>query len=262
MRKIVRFAGAAAVCALIQGGAIAVTASQAAHGMLNTAAHLKVWNDSVTSTNWSGYGVQTTTGAKFTGVSGSWVEPKVTCTSGTQYSSFWVGIDGYASNSVEQLGTDSDCHGATAKYYAWWEMFPAASVSLSSTKYPVKSGDTLTASVSVSGEKFTLSITSSRGWTFTTVKTGTSALKQSSAEWIAESPEVGGSLAKLANFATVGFTNSTAALSGGASEPISSFTAKGGPHAITMVTGGGVTRAAPSTLNGSGNGFTVTWHHR
>ena len=26
-----------------------------------------------------------------------------------QYASFWVGIDGYSSNTVEQVGTDSDC---------------------------------------------------------------------------------------------------------------------------------------------------------
>jgi hypothetical protein len=261
MRNIVRFAAAAAACTLIQGGAFAVTASQAAHGMLNTAAHLKVWNDSVQSSNWSGYGVQKTPGSKFTYVAGSWVEPTVTCSGGTQYSSFWVGIDGYSSDSVEQLGTDSDCHGTTPSYYAWWEMYPKASVSLSSSKYPVKPGDSLSAFVSVSGKKFTLSISSSRGWTFTTVKTGTSALKQSSAEWIAESPEVGGSLAKLADFGTMGFTSSTAEINGGANEPISSFTAKGGPHAITMVTSGGATRAAPSALNPSGNGFTVTWDH-
>jgi hypothetical protein len=262
MSKIVRFVAAAAVCAVVQGGAVALTTSQATSGMLNTAAHLKVWNDSVKSTNWSGYGVQASGGAKFTDVSGSWVEPAVTCKKGTQYSSFWVGIDGYSSNSVEQLGTDSDCHGATPSYYAWWEMYPAPSVTIPTSKYPVQQGDTLTASVSVSGEQFTLSITSSEGWTFTKTKTGTSALKQSSAEWIAESPEVGGSLAKLANFGTVSFTGGTAALNGGAGEPISSFTADGGPHAITMVTKKGATRAATSALNSAGNAFTVTWVHR
>jgi hypothetical protein len=247
------------MCAVIQGGAVAVTASQTG-GMVNTPAHLKVWNDAVQSTNWSGYGVQKTSGTKFTDVSGTWVEPAVTCSSGTQYAAFWVGIDGYSSSSVEQLGTDSDCHGTTPSYYAWWEMYPKSSVSLSKSKFPVKAGDTLTASVSVSGTKFTLSITSSRGWTFTTTKTK-SGLKQSSAEWIAEAPEVGGSLADLADFGTAGFTSSTAALDGGASEPISTFTANGGPHAITMTTGSGVTRAAPSALSGAGNGFTVTWKH-
>jgi len=258
MNKLVRLAGAAAVCALVQGGTVAATAAQAAHGLVNTPAHLKVFHDSLTSTNWSGYAVEGT--AKFTDVQGTWVEPSVKCTKGSKYSSFWVGIDGYKSNSVEQLGTDSDCHSTSASYYAWWEMYPAASVSLSSSKYPVQPGDTLTGEVSVSGSSFTLSLTSSRGWTFTTVKTGGAGLKQESAEWIAESPEVGGTLAKLAKFGTVNFTNCVAA-AGGADAPISSFTGQSGPHEITMVTGGGKTRAAPTALNGGGNAFSITWAH-
>ena len=48
----------------------------------------------------------------FTDVKGSWTQPTATCTNKTAYSSFWVGLDGYNSNSVEQIGTDSD-------YRAW-----------------------------------------------------------------------------------------------------------------------------------------------
>jgi hypothetical protein len=258
MHKLVRLAGAAAVCALIQGGTVAATSAQAVHGMVNTQAHLKVFNDSVSSSNWSGYAVQGS--AKFTDVRGTWKEPSVTCTKGNKYSSFWVGIDGYSTDSVEQLGTDSDCHGTKASYYGWWEMYPAASVNLSASKYPVEAGDTLTAEVSVSDSSFTLSMTSSRGWSFKIVKTGKASLKQASAEWIAESPEVGLKLAKLPDFGTVGFTNCVAA-DGGADEPISSFTSNGGPHEITMETAGGVKRAVPSALNGAGNGFSVTWNH-
>lgn len=52
-----------------------------------------------TSTNWSGYA---NTGATFTDVKGSWTEPTATCSSGqTAYSSFWVGIDGDTTNTVE-----------------------------------------------------------------------------------------------------------------------------------------------------------------
>jgi hypothetical protein len=259
MNKLVRLAGVAAVCALVQGGTVAATAAQAVHGMVNTEAHLKVFHNSVASSNWSGYGVEGS--AKFTDVQGTWVQPTATCKGkGTKYSSFWVGIDGYNSNSVEQLGSDSDCDGTAPTYYAWWEMYPAASVNLSPSKYPVQAGDTLTAEVSVSGSSFTLSLKSSRGWTFTKVKTGSASLKQESAEWIAESPEVGASLAKLANFGTVGFTNCVAA-AGGSDEPISSFTGKSGPHEITMVTSKGVTRAAPSVLDSAGNAFSITWAH-
>src|ERR1700737_3511496 len=58
-------------------------------------------NGTSTSTNWSGYAV---TGSSFTWAKGSWVVPTAVCSGVTQaqYASFWVGIDGYNSSSVEQ----------------------------------------------------------------------------------------------------------------------------------------------------------------
>jgi hypothetical protein len=41
--------------------------------------------------------------------------------------------------------------------------------------------------------------------------------------------------------------------------PVSAFTGDGGPHANTMKTSKGKTKAAPSALNGAGNAFSVTW---
>src|SRR6185437_2478478 len=74
-----------------------------------------------TSGNWSGYA---TTGTTYSDVKGTWVEPSANCSSGqTGYSSFWVGIDGDTTNTVEQLGTDTDCSGSTPVYYGWWEMY-------------------------------------------------------------------------------------------------------------------------------------------
>jgi hypothetical protein len=140
-------------------------------------------------------------------------------------------------------------------------MYPANSVNLSKTKYAVKAGDTLTGEVSVSGESFTLSLKSSEGWTFTTVQKGSASLEQESAEWIAEAPEICGAschLAQLAKFGTVSFSNCEAA-AGGSDMPVSAFTGDGGPHAITMKTSKGKTKAAPSALNGAGNAFSVTW---
>ena len=69
-------------------------------------------NATTTSTNWSGYAVTSGNGS-FTSVSSSWVEPMGTCRSGNQYSSFWVGLDGYNSGSVEQTGSEVDCSGRT-----------------------------------------------------------------------------------------------------------------------------------------------------
>jgi hypothetical protein len=265
MRRLLGLFGAStAMCLpLIASGTAA--AQGIANGVARPgAAHLRVVrNDTVTSTNWGGYAVEDA--SRFTDVRGTWVEPSVTCSSRTaQYAAFWVGIDGYSSSSVEQLGTDSDCAGKNRpSYYAWWEMYPANSVSLSTSKYPVKPGDTLTAEVSVSGTTFTLSLKSSEGWTFSTVQSG-SGLSQSSAEWIAESPEICSitcRLAQLSDFGTMNFTSAEAAVGGGADQPVSAFTDNGGPHEIICETSTGTVRAQPSALGTGGTSFSMTWKH-
>ena len=240
-------------------GAASAAVPEVFHGPINI---LGVEHNNVSSTNWSGYAVESP--SQFTEVTGTWVEPTASCTtSGHTYAAFWVGLDGYNSKSVEQLGTDSDCTKANSpSYYAWYEMYPAASVSISTTTYPVKPGDTMTASVTRSGTSYTLAITSSEGWTFSTTQSGSDA--NSSAEWIAEAPDtcllVFCSNAHLSNFGTVTFSSSEAA-TGGALQPVSSFTTNSGPHDITMTTSSGVTRAQPSALTANGTGFSDTWHH-
>ncbi len=224
----------------------------------------RIGNDVVASSNWSGYAVQDA--SPFTDVTGSWVQPAATCNAYLpRYAAFWAGIDGYSSASVEQLGTDSDCTGyGRPSYYAWYEMYPADSVELSTTRYPVKPGDTLSAQVSVTGTTFVLSIKSSEGWTFSTTQTG-SGLARSSAELIAESPEICGLFicrtAALSDFGDVSFTNATAAVGGGAAEPLGDYTADSGPHEITAVTSAGVTRAQPSPLTAGGTAFSIAWEH-
>src|SRR5690349_8433651 len=105
------------------------------------------------SYNWSGYAVTGTNGSA-TDVKGSWVVPSVSCSS-TGYSSFWVGIDGFSSNTVEQIGTDSDCVSVrgrqTATYYAWFEFYPGPSYEI---VFPrgVHPGDTITAEVKYLGQ--------------------------------------------------------------------------------------------------------------
>ncbi len=272
MRRFIRLSGIASLLlgAMLLLPSPAGAASHSPSTLSRGPAHLigrqlghAINNDTVTSTNWGGYAVQSA--SQFTDVKGTWVEPSVTCPShSSQYAAFWIGIDGYSSDSVEQIGTDSDCNGKNKpSYYAWYEMYPAASVSLSTSQYPVKPGDTLSAEVSVSGSQFTLSISSSEGWSFSTTQTG-SGLAQSSAEWIAESPELCRahrcSLAQLADYGSVGFTSAEAA-AGGTDQPISAFTADGGPHEIICETSSGFVREQPSALGSGGDNFTITWEH-
>ncbi len=153
-------------------GAASTAVPQVFHSPINI---LGVEHNKVTSGNWSGYAVESP--SQFTEVLGSWVQPTAKCTSlGRTYGAFWVGLDGYTSSSVEQLGTDSDCKNVNSPtYYAWYEMYPAASVTISTTQYPVKPGDTMTASVTRAGTSYTLSLHSSEGWTFSTTQTGSDA---------------------------------------------------------------------------------------
>ena len=65
-----------------------------------------------TSKNWAGYAVKTATGA-VSDVKANWNVPQIAaaCPTGNRYSSFWVGIDGDGSSTVEQIGTETDCSG-------------------------------------------------------------------------------------------------------------------------------------------------------
>ena len=203
-----------------------------------------VRDGSTTSTNWSGYVLTGGTGA-FSSVSSSWTEPAASCSSGTQYAAFWVGLDGYNSNSVEQTGTDSDCSGGSPDYYGWYEMYPADPVYFTN---PVAPGDSLSASVTVSGTSYTLTLTdSTQGWTQTENESGSYA--DSSAEVITEAPSSSQGPLPLADFGTIGYSASAA---NGAS-----FSAQD-PTSITMVAGTGDELDSTSALDGSG-GFSNTW---
>jgi hypothetical protein len=216
------------------------------------------------STNWSGYAV---TGTSFTKALGSWTIPTVNCsTTPNTYSSFWVGLDGWTSSTVEQTGTDSDCDGKTPSYYAWYEFYPAGSVEI--TSVPVSPGNHISASVTyVSGSSFTLTITNeSTGKSFT--KTGTvSGAARSSAEWIAEAPccTRRGGILPLSDFGTVDFGDDYTGVSG--TNDATDSTVSGAIGAFgsaineaIMVNGTtGADESVPSALSSDGTSFTATW---
>jgi hypothetical protein len=161
----------------------------------------------VDSTNWSGYAVKGAKGA-YKSVAATWTEPKATCTSNKNlYASFWVGLDGYSSDSVEQTGTDSDCNGTTPSYYGWYEMYPAYPVNFTN---PVAVGDKFSASVTFSGtDTYTLVLTDiTADWTKTIVKSQ-SGLDRSSAEVITEAPSSNSGVLPLADFGKVKYSSST-----------------------------------------------------
>ncbi|MFD7901840.1 G1 family glutamic endopeptidase [Kitasatospora sp. NPDC059747] len=198
-----------------------------------------------TSSNWAGYAA---TGGKFTSVSASWVQPSVSCSGSDTWSSFWVGIDGDGSNSVEQLGTEADCSGGSPVYSSWYEMYPAYPVNFSNS---VRPGDRFTASVTTNGSgSFTLTLSdTTQGWKRSVNKTLRSAAL-ASAEVIAEAPSSSTGVLPLSNFGTVGFSGATAN-----GQSLSAA----GASSITMASGS-TTKATTSGLSGGG-AFSVTWKH-
>ena len=213
------------------------------------------------SVNWSGYYVGRK-GARITAVEGTWVQPAVSCQSvHRQMASFWVGIDGTrGSHTLEQIGTSSECLNKHQDlYYAWWEMIPAPMVRI---PLLIRPGDTIHAEITVSSQRFKLSITNlTLDSTFSITKTDTSA-KQATAEWVAEATSMCGSTAcqvsALPDFDSVRFTGCSATADG-QTAPIGDplWT----PTLDVMVVGGhqNTLKALPSAVDAGSDGFTVDW---
>jgi hypothetical protein len=210
--------------------------------------------------NWAGYVVESP--RQFTAVTGSWTVPTTDCTGVTDptANAVWVGLDGFLNQTVEQIGIKASC-GATASYTAWWQMWPAPVNRLPISSYPVNPGDVLTATVSRTGQQYTLGLRSSAGWQFSTIQNGTAA--DSSAEWVASSPKRCATCqyVALGNFGTVHFSDARAA-TGPHLRGVESFTRRGeSASAVSMVSADGVVRARPSRISTCAGGFDVIWKH-
>lgn len=217
---------------------------------------IKGADQSVCSTNWSGYADAASSGS-VTSVAGSWTLPALTCpSSGTTYIAIWVGIDGYSSSTVEQTGILGECYNGAASYSAWYEFYPNPMVQVSGT---VKPGNTISATVTYSGSSFTATISDPSTGLSSHTTASVSNAQRTSAEWIVERPAlcIGAhcSLSTLASFGSSTFSSGSATI-GGTSGSIISFS----NVAITMVGGSsGPILAEPSTLVNSGTSFTVNY---
>ncbi len=219
----------------------------------------------VTSGNWSGYAV---TGKHFNKAKGSWIVPAITCTTGTQYAVFWVGIDGYSSSTVEQTGTLAVCSGGTPQYAAWYEFYPAQSI-IPIPSITVLPGDSMSASVTYSSTtgKFTVQIKDERSGQSFSTSLAVAGAARSSAEWIAEAPccTALGNVLPLADYGKVEFgsdytpvTGTSDATDSSNSGPIGSFPTI---EQITMAKNGH-NESVPSALTTDGTSFHITWKHK
>ena len=141
--------------------------------------------------NWSGYADDNSTGKKYSKVSGSWTQPKVTCPSKEDaVAVWWVGLDGFQNSTVEQDGTLAQCYQGGTFYYSWWEMFPTNNIqTVGATVAP---GDKISASVNFASGNYTLALTDATATanSFSLKEQCASGLTcaRASAEWIAETP--------------------------------------------------------------------------
>jgi hypothetical protein len=182
----------------------------------------------------------------YTSVSASWPQQKVTCPTPTAQASFWVGLDGITSSTIEQIGTQAVCTGGVPAYSAWYQVSPGPPVVIAR---PLRPGDQVSASVVYTApSKFTLTITDlTQGWTFTTTQILAGAAR-SSAEILVQGPATANS---LADFGTVDFTNCLIN---------NNSLAAANPVAYNMVTASGILRAQTSALT-TPTSFYVTWIH-
>lgn len=203
----------------------------------------------VASENWSGFADVESGSQTFSGVSGNWVIPSVSCPNGLYRNTDvllaqWVGLDGWTDNTVEQLGTAAQCFEGATYYWVWYEMFPGRMV-VEGTQACItnnvdcpKPGDQISASVTVTPgargvNNYALSLTDSTepiNDFSVSQPCATRTCFDSSAEWILERPAFGNyfgpQIVPLADYSTAGFTNGRQ-VSGGASGDIASFS--GGP---------------------------------
>lgn len=234
------------------------------------------------SSNWSGYAVTgvgstatvASTSMSFTDVTGTWTQPTATCTPGQSTSAaIWVGLGGYTvgSNALEQTGTAADCSSTgKASYYAWYELVPAASVTL---KLKIFAGDKITSTVLINGTDVLVQVKNRTRHTVFTKHLQMAAPDLVSAEWIAEAPSectVTGfcRTVPLTNFGSVSFSKVAAlgngqggTLSGPGWEPTPIQLVPrarrffGDVNASASSTAG----ASPTALAPDGSAFTVNW---
>ncbi len=180
----------------------------------------------VTTLNWSGYAATNGQSDSVTDVIGSWTVPKVTGKT-TAYSSAWVGVDGFNGNTVEQIGTDEVVNaGGSTSYSAWYEMYSTGLLQPQQdiTGMTIRPGDSITAQVryvttgAYAGDFLLSIVDSSRSHDSFSIYESSSATQsplaqRSTAEWVMEAPTVG-TIAPLANFGTISFSNALATING------------------------------------------------
>jgi hypothetical protein len=195
-------------------------------GQVRTSTPASTGNPTI-SLNWSGY--VATSSKPFTSVHSTFVQPAISCPGvANQWTSNWVGLDGYNDQTVEQDGTDAHCTGTnhtTPSYQAWYEMFPANSVNV----FNVNPGDIIDSSVTYASGLFTLTVADLTTGKSATTSAACTTCVRSSAEWIIERPALCNAdetkcfITELADYTSANMGGDEASVTGGNVKSVADF---------------------------------------
>jgi hypothetical protein len=169
----------------------------------------------LTSPNWSGWMDLAATSAQLYKVTAQFAVPTTSCPAAKAASYFWVGLDGWTDQTVEQAGVGAYCiihsgSGYKPEYFDWYEMYPNKPVQ----KFTVDPGDIIVATVSYDAatSKYTLQVAdktrAAADFKLTKPCPSGSTCDKASAEIISEDPGGGPASGQLlANFHKVTFSH-------------------------------------------------------
>jgi hypothetical protein len=227
---------------------------------------------SLTSGNWSGYADIACPTCALRYVSADFTVPHLNPAKSpnNSWAAHWVGLDGATNSTVEQVGIDTYIDNGVDYYYAWYEMFPAATTQVYSLA--ASPGDNIQVGVYTVNGTYYLSLndtTLGAGFNATaTVPAGYTG-QNKSAEVITEAPSElsGSSLIQLplADYGQVNYNNATVTSRNGTHGGLGSTSLWNG-YAVKMVGSSGATLSTPSgLLNGTNSSripvsdFTAAW---
>jgi Peptidase A4 family len=233
-----------------------------AKGMLLSGPH----NEAL-SNNWSGYGING--GGNYTAMQGTWTVPAVSYQSysgspDVEASSTWIGVGGQdGDETLIQIGTmQAAAPDGGTEYFAWYEVLPDSETPISRKQYPVKPGDTITATIECTAacapyalSTWVLTLTNPGSWPQPYTLTLQYASSLTSVEWIMEGPcikDCGSSSPGFAYMPNYGSTTFSAISVNNATPKLARS-----PNGIIMKDPNGNAMSMPS--DPIGNSFTVNF---
>jgi hypothetical protein len=172
--------------------------------------------DTVSSSNWAGYVDTPASGDSYTSVSASWTVPDISDSFEGSAAAQWVGLGGYSTSDLLQIGTLEYISGGEVCYAVFYEKLPDVAQQIAD----ISAGSSITASVSEAEDSsdtwnLTYTVVTASGNTETStvsVTLDSSYAEEigTSAEWISEDPATGNNqLYPMADMGTITYTSAT-----------------------------------------------------